>query len=312
MNFPNDSDDVPTAMPWIEDADGNSIDKPTAAAVSKHLRATLQHIANQNRAPAKWGEADVEVQNYLRAEMYTAFPCLQLCAFHWKLNKVLVGMYPWWIKAWRRKGGFVVVKGEPQDALKVEAPDDISPPSATTIPAKRKERESPRSHSDSPRIKKKKKKSKTTENANPPQAGPSITPSVSPPNTAPSPPKNRESVSFVGPPPTVPLPAASPSPAPTIPESATPESSPGDVVPPATPAVLSLPSARFLPAPCCPPAKFDLQPSISVSAPTGLAALAEVAASVINDTDLSMQASNKQPTDGVKRSRRLFPVGFAV
>lgn len=101
--------------PWVEDKEGNPLDKTASKALSSHLRTALNFVGSKKRAPNHWSHADLEVINYVRSEMYTVFPDLRLCAHHWKLDQVITKVYPSWKRNWSGNGGTVVVKSEMEE-----------------------------------------------------------------------------------------------------------------------------------------------------------------------------------------------------
>ncbi|KAJ7130451.1 hypothetical protein C8R44DRAFT_731974 [Mycena epipterygia] len=131
--------------PWVEDADGNLLSKSSSRALSSHLRTALNYIGNKARAPANWGNADLEVVQYVRSEMYTAYPDLRLCSHNWKLDQILTKVYPSWKRNWVKNGGLILKKHDemkkPSDSnkphLKKRKHESATPAATTEHVAKR-------------------------------------------------------------------------------------------------------------------------------------------------------------------------------
>lgn len=99
------SQNVNVAMRYVEMNDGNPIDGDRASEIRKFARAIWVSFGKRGRAPAKWGQADVETRKEYCQEMNSRFPELRFCDLDWKSEQVATDNYPSWYTTWasRRK-----------------------------------------------------------------------------------------------------------------------------------------------------------------------------------------------------------------
>ncbi|KAJ7071836.1 hypothetical protein B0H15DRAFT_965767 [Mycena belliarum] len=93
--------DINVMHRYIENADGSIASGKEAEAMRKTQLAIFQEIkrTSPHDVPKTWGAASLTVQNYHRAQMYEAHPCLRLCKSHWKVDYMATLTYSsWYIK----------------------------------------------------------------------------------------------------------------------------------------------------------------------------------------------------------------------
>lgn len=106
---------VNVAMRYVEMEDGTLIDGDRASEIRKFARAIWVSFGKRGRAPAKWGQADVETRKEYCQEMNSRFPELRFCDLDWKSEQVATDNYPSWYTTWASK----------QKGLKQENEEDI-------------------------------------------------------------------------------------------------------------------------------------------------------------------------------------------
>lgn len=95
--------------------DGTLIDGDRASEIRKFARAIWVSFGKGGRAPAKWGQADVETRKEYCRDMNSRFPKLRFCDLDWKSEQVATDNYPSWYTTWASK----------QKGLKQENKEDI-------------------------------------------------------------------------------------------------------------------------------------------------------------------------------------------
>lgn len=111
---------VNVAMRYVEMEIGEPIDGDRASEIRKFARAIWVSFGKRGRAPAKWGQADVETRKEYCQEMNSRFPELRFCDLDWKSEQVATDNYPSWYTTWASK----------QKELKQESEEDITNRSA--------------------------------------------------------------------------------------------------------------------------------------------------------------------------------------
>ncbi|KAJ7092935.1 hypothetical protein B0H15DRAFT_1020962 [Mycena belliarum] len=97
--------DINVMHRYIENADGSIASGKEAEAMRKTQLAIFQEIkrTSPHDVPKTWGAASLMVQNYHRAQMYEAHPCLRLCKSHWKVDYMATLTYSsWYIKMMKK------------------------------------------------------------------------------------------------------------------------------------------------------------------------------------------------------------------
>jgi hypothetical protein len=94
---------VNVAMRYVELEDGNLIDGDRASEIRKFARAIWVSFGKRGLAPAKWGQADVEIRKEYCHEMNSRFPELRFCDLDWKSEQVATDNYPSWYTTWASK-----------------------------------------------------------------------------------------------------------------------------------------------------------------------------------------------------------------
>lgn len=82
---------------YMEDESGKVVHETSRAAVRAHAKAFFCSLLKNGRAPAKWGDASLDVVNELVYELETNFPWLRLCEGHWKAKQVATNSYSQWL-----------------------------------------------------------------------------------------------------------------------------------------------------------------------------------------------------------------------
>jgi hypothetical protein len=94
---------VNVAMRYVEMEDGSLIDGDRASVIRKFARAIWVSFGKRGRAPARWGQAEVEIRKEYCQEMNSRFPELRLCELDWKSEQVATDNYPSWYATWASK-----------------------------------------------------------------------------------------------------------------------------------------------------------------------------------------------------------------
>lgn len=81
---------------YMEDENGCTIPSATRNAVREMARQFFWQLLTHGQAPAKWGEATIDVSNEMIFQLETAFPWLRLCENHWKAKKIATNSYSQW------------------------------------------------------------------------------------------------------------------------------------------------------------------------------------------------------------------------
>ncbi|KAJ7257660.1 hypothetical protein C8J57DRAFT_1647316 [Mycena rebaudengoi] len=93
--------DINVMFTFLEQADGTILSGKEAQAVRRHATTALLEIHTNypDLVPATWGVAPLSIVNYVRSELYAAYPCLRLCVGHWKCDLLLTTIYTNWYKS---------------------------------------------------------------------------------------------------------------------------------------------------------------------------------------------------------------------
>ena len=94
---------VNVAMRYVELEDGKAIDGDRATEIRKFARAIWVSFGKRGLAPAKWGQADVEIRKQYCQEMNSRFPKLRFCDLDWKSEQIATDNYPSWYTTWASK-----------------------------------------------------------------------------------------------------------------------------------------------------------------------------------------------------------------
>lgn len=96
---------------YMEDEDGNEVPKKTMDAVRNMAKGFFSLILEKGRAPAKWGDASIDIENELIHMLESSFPFLRLCENHWKVKQVAKNSYSqWYPKALKRQVAAALAK----------------------------------------------------------------------------------------------------------------------------------------------------------------------------------------------------------
>ena len=82
---------------YMEDKNGEEVSESAKEAVRTMARAFFELLLKNERAPAVWGSAPVDIRNEYLYVMETAHPFLQFCQDHWKASKVAPNSYSQWL-----------------------------------------------------------------------------------------------------------------------------------------------------------------------------------------------------------------------
>ncbi|KAJ7263365.1 hypothetical protein C8J57DRAFT_1231233 [Mycena rebaudengoi] len=93
--------DINVMFTFLEQADGTILSGKEAQAVRRHATTAFLEIHTNypDLVPATWGVAPLSIVNYVRSELYAAYPCLRLCVGHWKCDLLLTTIYTNWYKS---------------------------------------------------------------------------------------------------------------------------------------------------------------------------------------------------------------------
>ena len=83
-------------MPYIEDAEGNTVDGYRLRDIRAHARAIWTNFQSVGRLPTTWGRADAEIAGVYRREMRSKFFEFALCDNDWKADLLATESYPSW------------------------------------------------------------------------------------------------------------------------------------------------------------------------------------------------------------------------
>ena len=86
----------PVLSSYMEDEHGRLVPMSTRAAIRAMAKDFFWKILRDGRAPAKWGDAGLDVSNELICLLETNYPWLRLCQDHWKAKKVATNSYSQW------------------------------------------------------------------------------------------------------------------------------------------------------------------------------------------------------------------------
>lgn len=73
---------------WLEDSDGIRVDRNRQGKIHDEMRATWLNMEDFNIPIKVWKSMPAVSLNYFRARMESVCPELQLCADHWKANRL--------------------------------------------------------------------------------------------------------------------------------------------------------------------------------------------------------------------------------
>ncbi|KDQ07817.1 hypothetical protein BOTBODRAFT_59750 [Botryobasidium botryosum FD-172 SS1] len=107
-------------MGFVEDENDVSIDGPKAVDIRARCREIWQNLRSRGLAPAKWGEATPQVDDYYRSQMHSGYPELRLCENHWKVDCIAAIYYTKWYA--RRRS-----RAEPSDASALDRATPATP-----------------------------------------------------------------------------------------------------------------------------------------------------------------------------------------
>ena len=113
-------------MRYVEMENGDIINGDRASEIRKFARTIWVSFGRRERAPAKWGQADVETRKEYCQEMNSRFPELRFCDLDWKSEQVATDNYPSWYTTWASK----------QKELKQESEEDITKSALSKRPRK--------------------------------------------------------------------------------------------------------------------------------------------------------------------------------
>ncbi|KAJ7659653.1 hypothetical protein DFH06DRAFT_1130423 [Mycena polygramma] len=83
---------------YIDDDNGNMVDGFRFTAMKKLAAGIWFSLLDKDRAPAKWGQASIDVSTIYHNEMCQRFPELRYCADNWKSQQIATANYPSWYK----------------------------------------------------------------------------------------------------------------------------------------------------------------------------------------------------------------------
>ena len=81
---------------YMEDENGVDLPESTKEAVREEARNFFQLLLENNRAPAVWGDAAINIKNEYLYCMETQYPFLRFCQDHWKAKQVATNSYSQW------------------------------------------------------------------------------------------------------------------------------------------------------------------------------------------------------------------------
>lgn len=94
---------------YVEDENGEPIDRLRANAMRKHARGLWALMARKGCAPPTWGAIDAATHSHYHHDMAIAYPELAYCHDNWKSDQIAIETYPNWQSGKKSK----TIKQEP-------------------------------------------------------------------------------------------------------------------------------------------------------------------------------------------------------
>ena len=90
-------------MLYVESEDGVPVNGDTAYHIRNMAKSFWDGLGDN--APARWGQATLQVKSDYCRQMVTWFPDLRLCSCDWKASNIATDFYGSWYKGWLKKLG---------------------------------------------------------------------------------------------------------------------------------------------------------------------------------------------------------------
>ena len=91
------------SMQYLEDVDGEVIDGRLAADIREFARKIWARFYSKGKAPPKWGEAMMDLEDRYTSKIERRWPVLRYCENHWKAQRIAIDNYPQWYKTYSKK-----------------------------------------------------------------------------------------------------------------------------------------------------------------------------------------------------------------
>ncbi len=90
-------------MRYIEDRDGQPVNRHLASDIRRHARAVFVGLAQKGHLFTSWAEADYDSLKTYYREMVQRFKELRFCSNDWKAEMVALDIYRTWRDQWQKR-----------------------------------------------------------------------------------------------------------------------------------------------------------------------------------------------------------------